>query len=295
MKYGLILLLLCGPVADAQMLPQHVEFQELGLSFDLPSGWQGQLMEDVVVLGHNHIAGMMLLSENLHTDIHALHQQAIQGIYEEGIQLQPAGDFVMQGDRRVHGRYRGYFNGESVTCYAVGLINGLGSGINILIIAADQQFSQQHIQAANALADSVRFFQSKDLPGTTQWKQKLSGMQLKYLSNAGGSDAFGGYSGSSRQTVIDLCHNGQFAYESEYNLHIAPADPSGSIGATAYDNSQQTGQGHWQIHTVGQQSSLLLRFDDQREIEYPLAHATEPGEVTMNGHRFFYYTSPKCR
>ena len=49
---------------NGQALPRHVEYQELGLSFNIPNGWTGQANGEYVILGHNSITGMMILFEN---------------------------------------------------------------------------------------------------------------------------------------------------------------------------------------------------------------------------------------
>ncbi len=49
------------------------------------------------------------------------------------MQLTPTGEFILNGRNRVEGFYQGYFNGVQVKVYAIGLVNGLGSGMNIFL------------------------------------------------------------------------------------------------------------------------------------------------------------------
>ena len=92
--------------------------------------------------------------------------------------------------------YTGTFNGQQVKGHALGLINGLGKGMNILILTATTEFSEVHKKEADKLASSVEFYKAKDSEATTFWKQKLMGNQLYFGLTRG--------DGSEKRT-IDLC------------------------------------------------------------------------------------------
>jgi hypothetical protein len=62
----------------AQQLPSHVELQELGISFDIPQGWVGQISGESIILGHNSIAGMMIMTENKAVSVSELNTLDIQ-------------------------------------------------------------------------------------------------------------------------------------------------------------------------------------------------------------------------
>lgn len=275
----------------AQRLPPHVEFAELGLSFDIPAGWVGQLTDDAVILGHNKLPGLMVLTENLSSDPVTLKQQALQGIQDESIQLQAQGDFVIKHNNRVEGMYAGYFNGAEVRAYGIGLINGLGHGMNILVITEKAQFTAQHQQAADQLAASVKFYQAKDSNITQQWKNHLLGRQLKYISTTGGSDYGGGYSGTSSVRQIDLCSNGQFAYYS--NSHSSFSTGDSIPGGFGYANAKGDGTGSYVIRSLGDQSVLILNFNNGEVYEYELSLSAEE-HTLLNGQRHFVVDSEHC-
>ncbi len=286
-------LLICFiPVSRAQQLPNHVEFSELGLSLDIPTGWVGQLSDDAVILGHHNLPGLMILTENLNHDVTTLKQQALQGLHDENIQLQAKGDFLIKSNNRVEGMYTGYFNGAEVSCFAIGLINGMGKGMNILIITEKNQFNDQHIHAANQLADSVKFYQAKDSNITTQWKKHLAGNQLKYMNTQGGSDYSGGYSGSSAVRQIDLCTNGQFSYYS--NSHSSFSGGASGADGFGYANSNGQGEGTYQIHSIGNESVLILNFNTGESVEYNLTVSAEE-HTLLDGNRYFVVDSEICQ
>jgi hypothetical protein len=281
-------LMCCLTAINAQPLPPHVEFSELGMSFDIPSGWTGQLSENMVILGHNTIPGLMVLSENQSNSALELKQEAMQGYVDNGIQLRAMGDFSIKNNDRVEGMYEGTFNGAEVICYAIGLINHLGKGMNIMILTEKSKFNQQHKTAANQLASSVRFFQAKESPNTIRWKNHLVGKKIKYMKTSGGSDYSGGYSGTSSSWEVNLCHNGRFYLYA--NSHSS-FDGSGGFG---YSNGNRQREGRYSIYSEGNYSALVLYHDDGTSSEYELT-SSERNHTLLDGTRHFVVASEICQ
>ena len=129
----------------AQILEKQVNLKELGLSFEIPDGWRGQVDGEYILLGHQSIPGLMILSANTSKNSTALKEFAELGVAEENVQLTVDGNFLVKDDQRVEGMYSGTFHGQSVKGYAIGLINGLGKGMNILVLTETTAFSEAHI------------------------------------------------------------------------------------------------------------------------------------------------------
>ncbi|MFS4447354.1 hypothetical protein [Maribacter sp. 2307UL18-2] len=259
-------------------ISQHVELQELGLSFDIPEGWRGQVDGDYIVLGHQSIPGLMILSSNTNSSAKDLKQQAEQGVFEEGVQLTADNAFLIKKNR-VEGTYSGTFNGQQVKAYAIGLINGLGKGMNILILTETTAYSQAHRKEANKLASSVEFSQAEDSNATSFWKQKLMGKQLYFGLTRG--------DGSEKRT-IDLCSDGGFAYYG--NSHIA-FDESYGFGSAG---SNENDSGTYTIYSVGDTSVLELAFTDGTIVEYDLS-TNEEGNTFLDNSRYYVQDSNFCR
>ncbi len=278
--------------AMAQQLPAHVELQELGLSFDIPSGWVGQMSEDAIIMGHHHMPGMMIVFENPSRNSEEMIQAAKQGIQEPGIQLLPAGQIKKVNQMRIEGRFQGSFQNNQVTAFAIGMIDGMGKGLSVFIITAQNQFSDQHVQAVQQLANSVQFFQAQDSPTTLKWKQHLMGNQLIYMNTQGGSDYSGGYSGTSTTHTIDLCHNGQF---SQYNNSHASFSHGESVaGGMGHVNSNGNQQGTYEIYTLAGESVLALEFSNGSSTEYDLSVSAE-NHTMLDDTRYFVRASEMCQ
>lgn len=263
---------------NAQTLEKQVNLTELGLSFDIPEGWRGQVDGDYIVLGHKTIPGLMILSSNTIRNTEMLKQQAEKGVSEEGVQLRAKSDFLVKSDSRVEGTYSGTFNGQQVKAYAIGLINGLGKGMNILIVTETTAFTEAHKEEANTLASSVVFYKAEDSQATTFWKQKLIGKQLYFGLTRG--------DGSEKRT-IDLCKDGSFAYYG--NSHMA-FDESYGYGS-AGDNLSDTGS--YAIYSIGDASVLELTFISGNIVEYDLS-SNESGNTFLDNTRYYVQNSDRC-
>ncbi|KPM32785.1 Hypothetical protein I595_1212 [Croceitalea dokdonensis DOKDO 023] len=277
-SFILFIILMSNIQMKAQTLSKQVNLQELGLSFDIPEGWQGQLDGDYIVLGHQTIPGLLILSSNTTKSITELKAFAEQGITEGNVQLSADSHFVEKNNNRVEGYYTGIFNGQQVKAYAIGLINGRGKGMNILIVTKTTAFTATHKKEADKLSNSVKFYKAEDSNVTTFWKQKLMGKQLYFGLTRG--------DGSEKRT-IDLCPDGSFAYYG--NSHIA-FDESYGFGSAG---SNENDSGTYNIYSVGDISVLELAFTDGTIVEYDLS-TNEEGNTFLDNSRYYVQNSDYC-
>lgn len=283
----IVLLISVTVTGTAQQLPPHAEFQELGISFDIPAGWSAYVEEQAVIMGHESIPGLIIMTKNHATSMAQLTLLAEQGIAEPGIQLSPVGAFKSTGNNRLAGQYQGVFNGESVKAYALALIDLKGKGVNIISLTAANQFSEQHQIEANKLAASVRFFQALDSASTVAWKQKIAGHQLKYMHTSGSSEYSGGYSGSSDRVYIELCTDGRFFYLSSTQGSYEGSGGFGHVGSS--DNSA----GSYQISSNADQTDLTLNFTGGEVYDYRLS-SNQQGNTLLDNTRYFVTELESC-
>lgn len=262
----------------AQILEKQVNLKELGLSFEIPNGWRGQVDGDYILLGHQSIPGLLILSSNTSKNSAALKEFAELGVAEENVQLTADGEFFVKDDLRVEGMYTGTFHGQSVKGYSIGLINGLGKGMNILALTETSAFSETHKKEANKLASSVLFYKAEDSQPTTFWKQKLMGNQLYFGLTRG--------DGSDRRT-IDLCTDGNFYYYSNSHIAFDESYGYGSAGNNESDN------GTYAIYSLGNASVLELTFTSGNIVEYDLT-TNEAGNTFLDNSRYYVQESDRC-
>jgi len=271
-----------------------VEYKELGVSFTIPNDWVGQEQEGFVLMGSNSIAGIMLMFPSDATTLDQMKVDAKQGLNEEGVSLQLVGDIKTSNEYRIEADYEGYMNFEKVKCFAIGMINGKGSGLTILAITTVAQFGESQIKAAKALANSVTFYQPVTSKASQYWLDQITGNRLAYLSSSGGSDYGGGYSGSSTRENIDLCSNGSFLYY--YNSHSSFSAGNSNLGTLSgfgYANSNDSNEGTWKVISYQTGSFLELTFSNGKIAEYGLSENSK-GNLLLNGTRYFRTNLEGC-
>ena len=264
--------------------PRLIREPAYGVEFNTPEGWQYQKNEMGYVMGHNSIAGVILITSSPYNTLDEMRQAAYQGIQEEGgTLLQIKGEPVAFGDNGLAGDYRGTLNWEQVTAYVIGLVSPTGgTSISCMIITTPDQFSDNHKSTLESMAKSFKFFKPEIPDAVKEWEDWFKtpgGCRLKYLSSSGSSNYGGGYTGSSSQATIDLCPNGSFSENSS-------SDFSMSIDAgSAFNSSQDGGSGRWELSFDGTNPVLVLNYNDGQSAQYVLTYIDK--KTYLNDTRYF--------
>ena len=260
---------------------KKVDLGELGLSFRIPVGWQGGIQGEAYMLGHNSIPGLLIMTQNTTSSATELKNLAMQGVSSDGINLSPKGQFKLVSGDRVEGYYEGTFNGSQVRVYAIGLINKLGSGVNIYVVTETAKFTNSHVTEAKKLANSVRFSKRVDSKETRYWKNKLIGKKVKYMKVNTNSDYDGSYNSTTDSSTILLFDDGTFSYGS-----LAEGSAAGAYGSnSSIVQSKRKDRGRFQIYTVSGRTYLELKSESGTR-EYELTRNSK-GNTFLNGTRYF--------
>jgi hypothetical protein len=291
-----LLLILSSP-CFAQITGE-VDYKELGIRFEVPSGWVGQESDGVFIMGSNSVAGIILVTTHAHTSLTALENDAKSGISEGSTTLKLDGSIEKINDNTLGALYAGTMEGQAVKSYSLGMINPHGSGVTIMALTTPEMFGDQHVQLAKQVSESVRFSEPATAPIIDQWKEKFTNARLTYLESYSSSgSSYGGYStggGYSQKEVIELCGQGYFNYNKRSSVSI---DTGGAFGSSS---SSGQGQGSWEVKLGADGgASLVLTFHDGEIYQYNLTYDQE-GKTYLNGYRYFvtYGTSnndgPNC-
>ncbi|MCF6360006.1 MAG: hypothetical protein L3J29_04510 [Cyclobacteriaceae bacterium] len=253
-----------------------------GVEFTAPEGWQYQKTEEGYLMGHNSIAGVIIITVNPYTTVAEMRQEAYDGIQEEGgTSLKLNGVLKPFGQNGLAGNFQGTINWEQVKAYSIGLISPVGgSGISCMIMTTPSVFENIHIVILETLASSFKFFKP-EIPDVVKewndWFKTPGGCRLKFMSSASSSTY--GYTASTSQATIDLCPNGQFSFSSSSEITM-------SIDAgSAYNNSNDGGAGLWKITFDGTNPVLALNFNDGRAWEYVLTYVDQ--KTYLDDARYF--------
>ena len=279
----IIKLLLIHPIVMAQQ-PRVIREAAFGVEFTAPDGWQYQRNEIGYIMGHNSMAGVIIVTTLPYKTIEEIRQGAYEGVQEEGgTVLQISGEPRAFGNNGLSANYVGTMNREKVKAYSVGLISPYGGpGLSCMIITTPERFGAEHVAALESLARSVKFFKP-EIPDVVKqwdnWFKTPGGCRLKYMKVSTSTSYSSGYAGGSSEETIDLCPNGTFGFSSS-------SDYSMSIDAgSAYPSSGDGGEGKWELQFNGANPVLILNFNDGRVMEFEITYINR--ETYLNGARYF--------
>ncbi len=113
----------------------HVSIEQLGISFDIPAGWQGQEFNGGLLLQHSNIPGVIFISTHNYSKAQLL-QEAQNGMTDgQGTNLKLSGDVDQLSSTAIGGNYEGFLEGTSTRAYIIGVENPY-QGLGVIILAA---------------------------------------------------------------------------------------------------------------------------------------------------------------
>ncbi len=276
-------------------LTGHVNYEELGISFDIPEGWMGQEGDDMVILGSNTVAGLVIITP--HTSSKSeLANEAKAGIVDQsGTNMQLAGNLEDLSKNAVAGMFTGTMENQQAKAYVIGVANPYegGYGVTIMSVTTAEAWSQANKDVANKLYKSFAFKKIDKSSEVAEWKQWLSNVRLTYMDSYYSPSATeggvgGGYSSEER---IDLCAAGYFNFSGSSEMTISGDNVSG------YNSGGSNGNGTWKIVAQGTQLVLILTYYNGQESSYNLEYKDE--KLYLNGYRYFRTTegeyAPNCQ
>ncbi len=271
-----------------------VNLENLGMTFEIPSGWVGQFAGEGFMMGSYTEPGFIYLSTHQTSTLTGLKADAQRGLNDpaSGIFLNLAGSLAEWQGRGVEGTFSGTLSGQSVKAHLLGLINPKGMGILIMAATDPGSYSHRYPQLAREVAQSFVFSQptasqpSHPASGPTDWSYLLGGTRLTYMNSYNSIDysnpnytTGGGY---SEKEVIDLCKAGYFNYSSSSFTSI-----SGGPAVSGNQMSRGKGAGNWEIGDDGQgQAILRLSFYSGERYEYVLSYPNK--KMHLNGKRYYH-------
>lgn len=269
----------------------RVNYEQLGISFLIPNGWQGQETNNGVVLQNQRLGGIILISTH-NQNISQIKAEALKPIQDEqGTYLTLLGSLEELSPTAVAGTFDGYLQGAMAKAYIIGVENPYkGLGVTISIAANSDRFTEELKIAGMELYRSFEFREVDRSKEFEEWKAFLAGYRLTYMSSYYSPSATeGGISGGmSQKRVIDLCSEGYFSMNNSSSIQM---------DGLGMNNDKGKGNGSWEIG-LGEDGSpvLLLKSYTGETWSYNLSFAEN--KLYLNGEHYFRTNSgenaPNC-
>jgi len=286
-----------APVAPAQTPGggNRVSDPEMGISFALPTGWNGQKQGEAIYLTSTKHKGFILIQRHSYNSLQEMAKEAGQGIVDEagGTRLMPASQFQAFGTNGMAVEFSGVAQGQQSRSYAVGLISPQGGGVTVMAATEAASYTEEYPAFVRSIAGSVSFIAAQPPAGN----QPSAGNQpagssdsslMKYFAGeyyyySSGSTIYGG-AGTERK--VTLCPDGLYRDSSEFSA-------SGSDWGAA---NAQGGAARWSIQGNTTQGVIVVTYADGRSKRFNYRVVSKDGQtISFDGVTFAYAGAPKCR
>ncbi|NOY08332.1 MAG: hypothetical protein GXP33_05785 [Spirochaetes bacterium] len=258
------MILLIPALLSAQ---EEVGESSWGFKFKVPSGWVYKKTEGGMVLGHNSIAGMIIVFPHMLKNLQQVQQEMQRGIKEEGMQLFLSGRLMPLSSNAFAGDYQGYTNNQQVKARCIGTASPYGGGAFIIALTVPEQYGRRLSNPADSIAISMRYLKS-DVSGLAGY---FSGT-WKHWSKYG-------------EIRVTLAPDGNYNYydESSYSGNFTEGGEQTGAWGLAGQNEEK---GVWTVRGTRQRGTLVITYQDgsQDFIEYRVHEKN--GEIYWNEYYF---------
>ena len=231
-----------------------------GFKFVPPAGWVHQQSTDGILLGHNSIAGMILVLPHLSENMQQLQMEMQEGIQEEGSYLVLNGGLQNIQQNVLGGDFTGIMDGTKVKARGFGTLSPYGSGAYIIAVSTPEAFSRDLLSASENIYRNMQFF-----------KVEVSGLMQHFAGNWS-------HHSTNTSTWICFCPDGTYSeqYESSYsgNFQDSEGNFAGGWGAGGQDSDR----GRWTVRGTRDTGSIIVTLANGNEIYYEYRVHVEGGQ-----------------
>ena len=240
-----------------------------GFRFVPPQGWVSQKNASGIILGHNTVAGMIIVFPHTSTSMQQMQGLMMQGIQEEGSSLTPVGGMRAFNSNTLVGDYSGVVNGQQVNAKGYGVLSPYGGGAFILAMSTPDKMSNALTGAAQQIATTMRYV--RPTSGSSDLVQFFSGVWVTSSTNT--------------HTKVYLYPDGTWSdhYEASYSGNYSNSGGNtGSWGAGGAQNSR----GRWRVSGNRDQGQLILIYPNGEQEAYQYQVHVENGQKYYSEYYF---------
>jgi len=256
-------------IQDKQIGANEVGNAFWGFKFVPPEGWVTQVTNDWILLGHNTIAGLIIVMPHQAQSVAQMQMEMEEGLQEEGTDLRLSGKINTLKENSLIANYEGYLDGTLAKAKCIGVLSPSGGGAYILAASTPEMFSDNLVNAAKTVLNNMSFIKT-EVPELMNF---FAGKWTTFTKNT--------------STDIYLYPNGVYSeyYEASYSGNFQDGGTNtGNWGAT----NQSNDSGNWTIKGNKEKGTIFINMPngEQLQIEYQV-HVengqTYYGEYWFNG------------
>jgi len=228
----------------ANLSDKFITDSNWGFKIYIPKEWKYQKTGSGLILGHNRIAGAIIVSPHMLNNMSEVRNNLLQGISSDTTNLSISGNLLTISSNILAGDYTGIMNGTRVKAKGFGTLSPYGGGVFIIAVSTPEKFSSDLVISAETLAKGIRYTKTNN----SNLMQHFAGRWKTNTRNT--------------ETSAVLYSDGRFVmqYESSY---------SGNQGSWGVANNENN-RGRWTVKGNKRQGVLILTYanGNQESINY---------------------------
>jgi hypothetical protein len=239
-----------GTQGNSQIGQGEVGDPSWGFKFKPPAGWVHQQTGEGVVLGHNTIAGMILVIPHMSENMQQMQEEMMQGLQEGGSYLSPSGILQNTAQNILSGDYAGTMDGTQVKARGFGILSPNGGGAYLIAVSTPESLSGELVGAAESITRNIRYFKVD----VSDLARHFAGTWSHFTTNT--------------STWITFHPDGTYSdeYEASYsgNLTDGAGTQTGNWGTAGQDS----GRGRWTVRGTKDAGTIIVRKANGKEVYY---------------------------
>ena len=256
--------------ANSNSGPNEVGDKSWGFKFVPPSGWVHQKNASGILLGHNTIAGMIVVLPHTSKNMQQMQQEMNKGIQEEGTSLRPSGNMSPLNNNTLVSNYTGMANGQQVRAKGFGVLSPYGGGAYIIAVSTPDKFGNDLVSAAKTVVKNMRYSKvSSSASGLNQFFADI------WITTT-----------TSTSSAVYLYPDGTYSdhYEASYsgNFEDGGGNNTGNWGA----GGQQNQRGRWSVRGNKDQGQIIIHPASGEEYVYNYKVHIENGQKYYSEYYF---------
>jgi hypothetical protein len=255
-------------VSSSQVSSDEVGDPNWGFKFNPPRGWKFQKGPQGAVLGHDTIAGMILVIPHMTANLQLVQQEMQEGLVEEGTQLHLAGKLVTMDRSSFAGEYQGIYQGQQVKARGIGTLSPFGGGAYIIALTIPSKYGLELSGAAETIARNMKYFQVN-----------VSGL----VSHFSGTWV---HTTGSTTTWVTMAPTGEFSTNYEAGYWGQLNDQLGNQTGNWDVNSSEKSQGRWTVRGNREQGNIIITYPNGSETYVQYRVHVEKGQTYWNEYKF---------
>ena len=264
---------LCGAmillaVIALPLAAQTVSDPSWGFSFPVPAGWKVHQEAAGALLGHDTIAGLIMVLPHSAGSLAQVREEMLQGLVEQSVELMVVGQLDQVLKNVIGGACEGFVDGRQAKGRVFGVVSPQGGGAYVIAVSTPEAYRKELALVADQIAKGMQFpkVDSSDLV------RALAGTWVTMTTNT--------------ETRVTLAANGQFSLYSESSYGGSFTDSGGGNAGGWGTAGNREYRGRWMVRGTRQQGVITLVYESGERADVQYAVHVEKGETYWNEYFF---------